>query len=798
MEDTLPDSEDSDNDEDKSYSLKKPNTFHLKDKNIGIHNDFIDTNYQPKHLEVHPDQDTEINNSFEYKYDSHYHNTSSQNTQPNPESKESRDLFPLLGDSSNIEAKNEDGNSTLQNKDRDKERQVLGKFDARTNEGNESKYLHIIDYDIQEPPQVIKNFGYSAADDHVRNPSKIEHIKESINLGEINNNSDEAFHEPRSKYTLNHESKRQLPDLLNPQRLHERQTKQQASPQNITGIDGGNDSTLQKGFRNTTEPGSKVKNLVHEYELQVMNEDRPRQDNRREKQSVLFPKIKNTVMISYDNEHQTKTEECRATNVRPLKLEKPSFLSGEVYHSGMNEPKSSYSSSNSHSKAKEGKNRSPSSLRSVEHSPDGSNTSAFRPIVKEHCLANSKNGNRSVNRSFPLDRDKLGAKHEQQTSISDPRVIKAHWYDIHSISRQSSRVIVQPSGLKKWKSLGELDRMEQAEEYKLPEQLSKTETYAPQQYFESNLHSRFQAIQNNQTLSSGQQANGRVFPSIGIATEAKSPSLSRKNGNVTGHTQEADNMFNSSLSFHSTRNYDNFGPYQSTHGTSDQSPMKRPPFMKRKHEQQVRNIDPPHSFQTTSDNASLGSSLSSWSTPNQAHIKQLPTSEIDQRDNNSSTLSLFHNTSGHDNLHSPSSSLPVNTTQSYIIRPPSPRKKREKPSEAIQNDSSLFHGITDHNNNLSSSLTALERIDQSPMRRSQKIKNLLNIEYYDINSDDELNSKMKRRPRTKSLNDQDKATLEYAPARREFKSSEDLRYRGLSQEEVNAESRDGETVSRVE
>ncbi|XP_028396138.1 protein HOS4-like [Dendronephthya gigantea] len=95
-------------------------------------------------------------------------------------------------------------------------------------------------------------------------------------------------------------------------------------------------------------------------------------------------------------------------------------------------------------------------------------------------------------------------------------------------------------------------------------------------------------------------------------------------------------------------------------------------------------------------------------------------------------------------------------------------------------------------------MTVLETLDQSPMRRSQKMKNLLNIEYYDINSDDELNSKIKRRSRTKSLNDQDRETVANVPARREFRSSEDLTRSGrANQEEVNRVSRDEEQAWRT-
>ena len=388
---------------------------------------------------------------------------------------------------------------------------------------------------------------------------------------------------------------------------------------------------------------------------------------------------------------------------------------------------------------------------------------------------------------------------------------------------------------KRWKSLGELDTIDKVEEYRLPDELNKTTAYP------SNEHGMFDRNNNNldtmyfNTISRNYAIQNANRVNIGYDhNDAKTPhrlsSLNDKN--------KVSNMHSSKNPEKVISSFDNNGIQ--THKSPD---AKKSPFLTRKKyvantsDAQMFGINSTETLSTDYNTANQSPSLKKYAptlydsettgkvssgfgnksdltfssgakTSNQSPFQTRKSGKLAGTDHEVNDYSDSLLRISNDDLSSSLNDLET-LDQSPMKRSRSPTKKREKLSGNIKNNnpsgSLLSHQFTRNhvnhlkgfNNNLSSSLTSLETLDQSPMKRSPKIKNLVNIEYYDINSDEELNSKIRRRPRTKSLNEENK-TMESVTPTREFKSSGDLRSVGMNHEEINIDRKDKERLSGVD
>ena len=381
---------------------------------------------------------------------------------------------------------------------------------------------------------------------------------------------------------------------------------------------------------------------------------------------------------------------------------------------------------------------------------------------------------------------------------------------------------------KRWKSSEDLDAIDHVEEYRLPEKLSRTAAYPADEqvmfdrnnnvdttYFstipsnrEFKSRPRTHAFQKNQRFNLSYDGKGTETVSFDSKSVHQLPS---PNANHT-----LTKMYSTDNPENKNSNFDNSS--DRIHKFPDIKDAKLSPSLERRpnmnntvSKAQITGIS--HTFMPDYNTANQSPSLIRKYTPTVYHHNTKTPSSYEKALNSSplptkKSQKLTGTVQGA-NSHSGSLlrvsnynlSSSLNALETLHLSPMeryrSPSRMHVKPSEQtkkFKDSSDCLHGIPGnqvqnlkgYNNNLSSSLTSLETLDQSPMKRSSKIKNLVNMEYYDINSDEELNSKIRRRPRTKSLNEEYN-TVEFVAPTREFKSSGDLRLVGFENEKINAE-----------
>ncbi|CAB4018594.1 Ankyrin repeat domain-containing 49 [Paramuricea clavata] len=859
----------------------------------------------------------------DYENHNNFHNTIQQSRLSNPKDNDPKEQFPVKSGPKHLEARHESTKLSLNvgGKDKDLECEIINHFNAEFYDENESKYLHVIDYDMQEPVSVIRSFDYSQ---NTHQSAKGIGDKRSDGLSESYNGFNTTIQETVPNFLQDDNPDRQLPDLGNPRRLQGKQTKLYANiPSNDNAVDTGIENiTFEGDLYYRKQPGNKVKNLVHDYELQVQeNSSHHKLEEKHEDQLHLN---KNAVQSPYTERHNTGTNKSLTNHVSPLNLEEPSLIESSPLHKReLGSEKIIYVSTTKASNERSTRHipdsnsekppviPSTKDLQSLEETVSESehlksiiatkvnNTGDIYSITREDntsFVPDSNTSKQSPNATNTNDfKSKVGKDHSSRSDNRELRsdyefqaggsqVTRAHWYDIHSPLHESSQDVQRapkeentftppsreentftspPSSVmyntargesvnemrsKRWKSLGELDYFDQVEEYKLPEKLNKTTAYPIREqamtdrnnnvdtmYFstiprnhEFNSLPRNYGIQNAQRLDLGYDGNSTETLSFNAKTVHRMPFLNNhvpnmnndnnsekvvssfESNSVQAHKplygtrakqapsltgkKYVPNMYNTSNAPMNSSSFDiNSTTTLSPDGnTENQSPSIRkyiPTMQNTNSTEKVRA-----GFEKNGDKTL-------FQTSNHSPSLNKKRGKLTNYPDSSSRVSK-------DNLSSSPTALET-LDQFPMKRSPLPTRKNEKLSRYIQkvdnSDSLLFHQISqdqanklkDYNNNLSSSLTALETLDQSPMKRSQKIKNLVNIEYYDINSDDELNSKIKRRPRTKSLNEDDKTTEDVA-LKREFKSSGDLRSVGLSHDEINAGRKARERGSGVE
>jgi hypothetical protein len=866
----------------------------------------------------------------DYKNHNNFHNTIQQSPLSNPKDNDPKEQFPVKIGPKHLEARHGSTKLSLNvgGKDKDIECEIINHFNAEFFDENESKYLHVIDYDMQEPVSVIRSFDCSQ---NTHQSSKGIDDKRSDGFSESYNGFDTKIQETDPNSLQDDNPDRQLPDLGNPRRLQGKQTKLYANiPSNDNAADTAQieNITFEGDLYCRKQPGSKVKNLIHDYELQVQeNSSHHKLEEKHEDQLHLNT---DAVQSPYTEGHNTGTNKSLTNHVSPLNLEETSLIESSPLHKReigsekiiyVSTTKASNESNTSHipdsnsekppeipgnkdlqsleetvsesehlkiifaskvnntgdiySITREGNTSFVSDSNTSKQSPNATNTNDFMSKVGKdypNIISNYDQSSRSDNRELRSD---------YQFQAGGSQVTRAHWYDIHSPlheysqevqripkeentftppSREENTFTSPPSSVmyntargamrgKRWKSLGELDNIDQVEEYKLPVTLNKTTAYPIREqaitdrnnnvdtmYFstiprnhEFNSLPRNHVSQNAQRLNLGYDGNSTETLTFHAKTVHRMPFLNN----------HVPNIHNANNSEKVISSFDNNSVQ--THKALDGKRAKQSPSLTRK--KYVPNMYNTSNAQMNSSSFDINSTTTlspDYNTENRSSSirKYIPTmhntnstekvrSGFEKNGHMTLSQKLNHSPSltrkrgkltnypdslsrvSKDNLSSSPTALET-LDQFPMKRSTSPTRKNEKLSRHIQqvdnsSDSLLFHQIShdqanklkDYNNNLSSSLTALETLDQSPMKRSQKIKNLVNIEYYDINSDEELKSKIRRRPRTKSLNEDDKTTEDVA-LRREFKSSGDLRSVGLSNEEINTERKARERGSRVE
>ena len=867
---------------------------------------------------------TKITLSARPDYENHnnFHSTIQQSLLSNPKDNDPKEQFPVKSGPKHLEARHESTKLSLNvgGKDKDLECEIINHFNAEFFDENESKYLHVIDYDMQEPVSVIRSFDYSQ---NTHQSSKGIGDKRSDDFSESYNGFNTKIQTTDPNFLQEDNPDRQLPDLYNPRRLQEKQTKLYANiPSNDNAVDTEIENiTFEGDLHCRKQPGSKVKNLIHDYELHVQeNSNHHKLEEKHEDQLHLNT---DAVQSLYTESQNIGTNKSLTNHVSSVNLEEPSLTESSPLHKRklgsekiiyVSTTKASNESNTRH--IPDSNSEKPPEIpgnkdlqfleETVSESEDlkiiyatkVNNTGDIYSITKEgntSFVPDSNTGKQSPNTTNTNDfKSKVG---KDQSSRSDNRelrsdyqlqaggsqVTRAHWYDIHSPLNESSQEVQPPipkeentftppsrekntftspsssvmcntargeMRRKRWKSLGELDNIDQVEEYKLPEKLNKTTAYPTNEqtitdrnnnvdtiYFstiprnhEFNSLPRNHAIQNAQRLDLGYDGNSTETLSFHAKTVHRMPFLNN----------DVPNMHNANNSDKVISYFDNNSVQ--THKTLDGKRAKQSPSLTRK--KYVPNMYNTSNAQMNSSRFDINSNTTlspDYKTEIQSPSirKYIPTMHNTnstekvrsgfEKNGDKTLLSQTSNRSpsltrkrgkltkypdslsriSKDNLSSSPTALET-LDQFPMKRPTSSTRKNEKLSRHIQqvdnsSDSLLFHQISqdqanklkDYNDNLSSSLTALETLDQSPMKRSQKIKNLVNIEYYDINSDEELKSKIRRRPRTKSLNEDDKTTEDVA-LRREFKSSGDLRSVDLSNEEINTDRKARERGSRVE
>ena len=805
-----------------------------------------------------------------------FHNKFQQSLLFNLKDNDCKTQFPFSGINANHpQARHESTmlSSNDNDEDTDKHCKIINNFNAQIYDENESKYLHVIDYDMQDPVSVIGNFQ-QAKNGH--QSLKGTSTNTSDNLSDVGSDFVVRINETNSNLRQDSNLDKQLADNANTGRLHEKQTKPHKNTprnNNIMEVEIGHGN-----FEENIQPRSKVKNLIHDYELQVQEQSNHRKSEK--KHGDQFESILDTngVESSYTNNGSTKNNTNHIPTVdseEPLLNGSHSFHEQEIESqeivtksdSKVNDTvyRRSMTKQNNTSDILDSNARKQfSSARSLQSSPSDKNLKPVTQVINTDVdcsttkdttisLAGSNQGKQSTNggdtnyyhllkfrngyQNFIDDYDQSSLSNTREMTSSYPveafsggsKVTRAHWYDIHSSSEKSSQgikplILEQGNALKpratgvnthetspqmldydlatgnsfhqrRWKSLGELDKVDQVEEYKLPDKLNKT-TY-PVVNDEDTTH----GVNNLDTTLLSSIPGNRDFNL-----------LPRYGTNQRGQK------------LHSNRT-EPFSPHAKT-VTQSQLQSNRNYAQNTKNSQMVSlGIENKNAWQhnargaqqspTPARNKYLGNK--SNSRENRAHMyninnteKIIPGCKTDDisTTKHSPLLAKKHGKimAQPVNKYSDSSKISIDnfTTERWnyspIKRSPSPTRKREKLSgrfQKVNKSSEHLNHLRDDNNNLSRSLTHLETLDQSPMKRSPKIKNLVDIEYYDIASDEELNSKITRRPRTKSLNDENR-TMEYVVPKREFKSSGDLRTVGLTQQEIAAENKDEETASRID
>lgn len=785
--------------------------------------------------------------------------------------------------------------------------EIINNFNAQFHDENESKYLHVIDYDIQDPVSVTGNFQRSK---NGQQSLKDTTSTTSDNSSKVYSDFATRLEETDSNYGQECNHDKQLASNANPRRLHENQIK---PSKNIPGYKNMDGEIEHGNFEEDKQPRSKVKNMIHDYECHVQEQNSRRKPEKRHgEQSRNSLDINSKIVESYADHGSAKSH---INHISPANLEELSLNKSSPFHEQAVESQAIVTKSDSkvndtvyrHLMTKENNtgdipdsnNAREQSLgpRSLQSSPLDKKVSEpehIKPanqIIKthvdytfteEHITTSAADSKQSANtgdenpynpikfrynnhqtvidnydRSTRSNAREMRSDYPVENCSGGSQVTRAHWYDIHGSSPKSSQqaqslILEEGNALKqtatemntcetltpmvdydlkrengfnashhrRWKSLGELDRVDQVEEYKLPEKLNKIA------YPVANEQGRSRVVDNVDTLYLGSIPSNRDFNSLprhravqhdqnGNRAETLPQSHSPGNRNYIKNDNKSQ-MISLGIRHKSTWPHNAKGEKQSTtHGRNKYVPNK---YNARNPRAITSNFD--NSVETLSTDYRQPYSLIERNLYNandtveiNPSFKKDKTPTMDAKTSKqSSFLAKEHGQVAAQQVDkNPDLSLAISNDDftssslkrwnySPIKRSPSPTRKHGTMPGRFQDvtkPSDYLNNLADHNNNLSRSLTNLETLDQSPMKRSPKIKNLVDIEYYDIASDEELNSKITRRPRTKSLNDENK-TSEYVLPKREYKSSGDLRSVGLAQQEIVAQNEDNKTPSRVD
>ena len=872
-------------------------------------------------------------------------NQQTPNCNPKDQRLEKKSL--IVDDSSEFGARQENEMLTLDvfDKERDtKFEQNNNNLEAKFYDEDESKYLHVIDPDIQEPTSIIRSF-----DDSDKTGISIGK-KRSDEFGDGDKYLNSSIQENDANFQHDYNLPRQLPRVDNPSRLYGKQTKLKV---NIPSYNEVARAKVQQvkfegDLYKTKQAGNKVKNLINDYELHFATENN-RGDEFKEKNGDQFEDISIKDIAKSPNAQRRDTgsakrvqsytsspilggssliesSKCHEQEMEPggINLSSPKFNNTECHKSmkqqflrrdagDCNERLCPQilgtKSSSSRTKENITNDISDCSLEKLTSSPVNkhkqsslldsrtSRSEKFRdvPITKVNSAGHPYSHSGSVRKGFTIDSNidkqpsQFGKEDETITTSQNQspghytkelrngsqfpeykggsQVTRAHWYDIHGPLQKSSQEMTSgvaegitstlqpkvektfkpPPSLivknerrenknfkgkqhKKWKSLGELDKIDQAEEYKLPDELNKTTTNATKRRTLSP------KINNANMYLNTIPRNRENDPKLNSVQNDQRFNLcnDRNNTQTLQHNANAVNQWplfsNANGSYHVLNGYNIESCRSSlenngilTQKFTNGEVAKYSPSLARK--QYVPKSSAAHNseFHTNSTNAlspdykyNKGNPHPSLENKNHFLAMHHTTREKNNSDHDflidskslknpplpntklkKSTQQVNYNTkysASDDNLSS--SVTDVRTIDhSPVPRSPSFESMYGSAAEEVSNssDAQLLHPnhFKDYNKNLSSSLTDLDRLDQSPLKRSPKIRNLLNIEYYDINSDEELNNKIKRRPRTKSLN-QEERTMEYVVPKREFKSSGDLSIAGFKYDGINSERKEKE------
>ena len=803
-------------------------------------------------------------------------------------------------------------NDTGENNDADCE--IINNLYAQFYDENESKYLHVIDYDIQDPVSVTGNFQRSK---NGQRSLKNTTSNTSDNSSKVYIDFATRHKETNSNYRQECNHDKQLASNANPRRLDENQIK---PSKNIPGYKSMDVEIEHGSFEGDKQSRSKVKNMIHDYECHVQEQNSRRKSEKKHgEQSRNSLDINSNIVASCTDHGSVKSHinHISSANLEELSLNKSSPLHEQavesqaiatksdskvndtVYHHLMSKENNTGDIPDSNAREQFPGPRSLQSspldkkLSEPEHSKPANQiikTHVDYASTDEHITTSAADSKQSANtgdenpynpikfrynnhqtvidnydRSTRPNAREMRSDYPVESCSGGAQVTRAHWYDIHGSSPKSSQqtqllILEEGNALKqtttevdpcetltplvdydlrrensfnashhrRWKSLGELDKVDQVEEYKLPEKLNKI-AY-PVAYEQGTSH----VLDNVDRMYLGSIPSNRDFNSLPRHRAVQHDQNGNRTDPFTFHTEtlpqshtpgnrnyiQNDNnsqMISLGIRHKSTWPHNAKGEKQSTtQGRNKYVPSKY----------DARN---PRVIASNFDNNSVETSSTDYRQPYSLIERNLynanDTVEINPSFKRDETPTMDAKTSKqssflakeHGQLAAKQAdkntdlSLAISDDDftssslkrwnySPIKQSPSPTRKHGTMPGRFQDvtkPSDYLNHLADHNNNLSRSLTNLETLDQSPMKRSPKIKNLVDIEYYDIASDEELNSKITRRPRTKSLNDENK-TSEYVLPKREYKSSGDLRSVGLAQQEIVAQNEDNETPSRVD
>ena len=785
----------------------------------------------------------------------------------------------------------------------DSDCEIINNFNAQFHDENESKYLHVIDYDIQDPDSVTGNFqrsknGQQSLKDTTSNTSD--------NSSDVYSDFATKHKEADSNYRQECNHDKQLASNANPRRLDENQIK---PSKNVPGYNNMDVEIEHGNFEGDKQPRSKVKNMIHDYECHVQEQSsRRKSEKKHREQSRNSLDINSKIVASCTDHGSVKSH---INHISPANLEELSLNKSSPFHEQAVVSQAIVTKSDSkvndtvyrHLMTKENNTGDipdsnsreqfpgPISLQSSpldkkvsepEHSKPayqiiktrvdyafteepittsaaGSKQSANTGDENSYSPIKSRYDNHQTvidnyDRSTRSNAREMRSDHPVENYLGGSQVTRAHWYDIHGSlpksSQQTQSLILEEGNAfkqttteentcetltplvdydlrrgnsfnashhRRWKSLGELDRVDQVEEYKLPEKLNKIA------YPVANEQGTSRVVDNVDTMYLGSIPSNRDFNSLPRHRAVQHDQNGNRTDPFTFHTETLTQSHTPG-----NRNYIQNDNNSQTISLGIRHKITWPHNAKGEKQSttQGRNKYVPNKYNARNLRVIASTDYRQpYSLIERNLYNANDTVEINPSFKRDETTTMDAKTSKQSsflaNEHGQLAAKQVdkNTDLSLAISDDdftssslkrwnySPTKRSSSPTrkhgtmpgrfQDVTKPSDYLNHLTDHNNNLSRSLTNLETLDQSPMKRSPKIKNLVDIEYYDIASDEELNSKITCRPRTKSLNDENK-TSEYVLPKREYKSSGDLRSVGLAQQEIVAQNEDNKTSSRFD